>query len=147
MPESPLSRVKDCPHPPTQKGMVQRACDMIMLWESGDYPAVLAWLRRLGCKVEEMERSNGKPVSWAIDGIAGVHCGLSTGLAPLDMVPVVGFILAGPFWPQIFPTLGAIVGKALKERKHGNKTVETAAAAPLDTPASTPLLPRRLRDT
>lgn len=120
MPSSPLTRVKDCPYPATQSGAERRVADMVLLWEKGDYQAVLTWLRRLGCKVDEMEQY----LSWAVDGLTGVRCSLMAKSSAIDTFAQMGIILAGPFWPMVFPNLPKMVDRLSKERKKVKGTTE-----------------------
>jgi hypothetical protein len=42
-------------------------------------------------------------------------------MGPLDIAPLFGFILAGPFWPQVYPGIQGAVDRELKRRQkeHG----------------------------
>jgi hypothetical protein len=158
MPESPVSRIRDCPYPATTSGMCRRAADMVLMWEAGDYQAVIAWMRRIGCEVEEMEWSgegaDRRAASWTVDGIAGVRCGMAAGMSAIDVVPQFGLILAGAFWPQVYPYLQAMVNRAAGDRMRAARAADRGGAPAGNPPAppevvpardGAPPLPRRMR--
>ena len=66
------------------------------------FAAVAAWLVALGLEVR------WDPARTQIDctnpplGLSGA---LWTGLGPLERAEVLGFVLAGQWWPQVFPGL------------------------------------------
>lgn len=86
-----------CPSPETERLAAQAAA-----FAHGQAPEVLAWLGRLGCRIAHRRDEIGE---WVLDGPSGIRTGLSRGLDAVTVAVQLGFLLAGPHWPFVFPRL------------------------------------------
>ena len=98
-----------CPYPATPSGAEARLIDMIMAWYQGKYQEVICWLRAVGCKVDKSGEG-----AWTVKGLTGITCGIMEGMSPIDSFAMFGFMLAGPYWPQVFPNVPKEVDKRYK---------------------------------
>lgn len=84
-----------------------------MAFCAGRHAEVVDWLQRLGCVLVHAEPGG---TSWVLDGLTGVRCGLTV-CGPLDAFAMFGLLLAGVWWPQVFPRLPEMVDRAAKAAK------------------------------
>lgn len=93
--------------------MTERVVEMIFRFAAGETEFVLNWFRKLGCTVEFLGES-----SWKLSGLTGQPkwCGLMV-MPPVDLAPVFGLILAGIWWPRVYPDLLKRTDKEFKRRK------------------------------
>jgi len=96
--------------------MTARVVEMTMAWWRGEHAMVLAWLTALGCRVEG-------PTShvWVVTGLLGSRHGLAAGIEPITLAAQLGLILAGGWWPQVFPRLIEAAARAWKAAQEQEK--------------------------
>lgn len=78
-----------------------RLAEMVMHAYDGDLALVRDWLMSIGGR-DLIEGSDG---DWSLTGPSGVRIGMAPGLDPIAYAAQIGFAVAGPFWPQVFPGL------------------------------------------
>lgn len=89
-----------------------------------DAQAVIEWLEKMGCKAQVMQRSeDGQPSVWAVDGCTGIRAGFVPVDDPVTVAVNLGFVLAGEYWPQVYPHLLRAVDRLWKEER--SQTSET----------------------
>jgi hypothetical protein len=108
--------------PPFQ--LKERIADFVMDFCFGDPAGTITWLQSLGCECQS--NSDG---SWTVKGIAGVSGGLMVS-DPVTVVSQLGFLLAGMYWPQVFPDLLKEVDKRWQAHRKEPAKTKTAVQTP-----------------
>jgi hypothetical protein len=88
-------------------GLCERIAEhAVALSAGGDARSqALTWLTSVGCRVDILETDeSGEATSWVVDGLTGVRVGMGAG-DPITMAVCLGLVLAGEFWPQVYPGL------------------------------------------
>jgi len=93
-----------------------RLAEKVWRVQDGHSDEVVTWLELLGGQV--MQR-DGNPVhQWTIRGSSGVVSALTNPPSdPVTTAVVLGFLIAGPYWPMAFPRLLPVVNKEWKRRR------------------------------
>jgi hypothetical protein len=103
--------------PPTDRlvGLAMRA------WE-GHLDEVRDWLLRIGAR-DYYDLGGG---AFAVTAPSGIRVGFATELDPNTYAVLLGFAVAGPFWPQIFPHLQPEVNRRWKAATRSARKVVDA---------------------
>ena len=91
--------------------MIDRLTEKVFAFLDNPEP-VIDWLKTLGCK----DVVQSEPGSWALTGLTGIRCGLVQA-DPITVATQFGFLLAGPYWPQVYRGLHKAVDKRWTERR------------------------------
>ena len=100
-------------------GLEERIASQVIAFATGRHDDAIAWLVSLGCRVTT--HGDG---SWTLVGLTGMTCGLMR-CSPIDAFPVFGFLLAGMFWPHVYPRLPKLVDAAYKKLRQEGKPTAT----------------------
>lgn len=99
--------------------MERRIIEQIMTWTDVDRTTLPAWLRSLGVVFHPCPEGN-----YLCTGLTGIRSNFSAKIGRLDMGPVVGILLAGIFFSQVYPKLLSGLDKALKTEKKSQSKKE-----------------------
>ncbi len=89
-----------------------RIVEMTFTFVDGDMDAFAEWLQKIGATIKR--RSEDEII---FDGPSGVGTGLFKGIDPINAAVCIGFAVAGPLWPFVFPNLIKKVEAKWKERR------------------------------
>lgn len=70
------------------------------------------WLQSMGCKLTHCDGD-----VYVLKGLVGVICGLNPKDDPVTVAVQFGFLLAGPYWPKVYPKLLSRINKRWKLEK------------------------------
>lgn len=87
----------------------QRIAEKAIQFWRGEEADVIRWLESLGCVV-----TRSQPGEYCLMGIAGCNSALTKG-DPNTIAVCIGFLLAGMYWPQVYPSLQSRVNALWKE--------------------------------
>jgi len=101
---------------------IVRILEFAFKLRDGDVDSVQAWLTSLGCK--DVYR-NEKELH--LTGLTGVRVGMIGNQDPITCAVQIGFALAGPFWPHVYPELLSATSKQWKSERDQRKAAEASA--------------------
>ena len=94
-----------------QRNTIARLADFAFKLHDGHLDEVVVWLQQLGCR--DVHRGEGDA---AVTGLTGVRVGLCQS-DPVTCAVLLGFAVAGPFWPHAYPGLLKEVNRRWAERR------------------------------
>jgi hypothetical protein len=97
-----------------------RVAEQVRAWRAGRTGNVLVWLQQLGCRILSRPELG---TTWHLRGIAGSNATLGRDDDPRDIAVALGMLIAGMFWPDVFPALLTLV-RAPRKGTDGNSIVD-----------------------
>lgn len=88
--------------------MEERLAYFAFAMSHGNVSLVHEWLARLGCEIVYVSSSELN-----VKGLTGMMCGMIV-TDPVSCAVQLGFMMAGFYWPQVYPGLLPIVNKKWK---------------------------------
>lgn len=101
----------------------ERLAEAVWQFRGGEHQATVRWLQALGCNLVSTDGSPETTIQYTLDGLTGVRTALLyPSEEPIGLAVCFGLLMAGMFWPQVYPkTLELVKARWTAERKSAKK--------------------------